>query len=337
MFELLNRAILSLFKTMLELQDVSKMVVEFFSAGNINQFFGSSGAINQLGNIPTMIKSIAYALLGVGFILGLYSMAVRSDTIQAQGVLVPLKFFFKVMIIKILTETIQPLFLTVVRGFASFARQAFTLTGNSNISQNQALISAISNPDGSIKDDIVSNARSLYGFVSMILILVFLFGVIYMMVVHILIGFYLLGVMLDCLLYYFASPIAVASLATEEWSATGKNYLKTILSIGVNLLLIAIAVRLGVWVYSFLFSQNMVTGSTLGKVLFNNLVASPADFVKVLQSSDPKETLLSLGHGDPFVFALKVILNNIILGTIILTFIKKAKSVANTATGGALQ
>ena len=281
---------------MVEMQDVTAKVGGFFTRQNMNMFLSPSGILlsNQtLSGLNNIILAVAYTILAIGFVLGLYSMASKQDAVQAQGIVIPLKFFFRIMIIKILIESVQEMFLSVVSGLASTLKLS-----------------------------------------SIILVLLFALGAIAMLAISLMIGFYILGIMVDCILYYFAAPIAVASISCEQWANTGFTYLKTILSIGLNILLILVATKISSQLFLNVFNV-IESGKGIGNVLFNGLVASPQTFIRVFSSADPAQTMRDLQIGSAFTLSLKVIAGNMLMSLTTLTLFKKSKQVANLATGGA--
>lgn len=331
--KILSRTALSLFIFILQIQDVTGSISVFFSASTINTFFGSgTSAINAFSTIDTVVTATAYSVLAIGFVLGLYSLAVKSDTVQAQGVLIPLKFFFRVMIIKILVDSVQPLFVMIVKAFGNFSSTFIgTGTAGGNSQETEALIQRVY-ANGEFNDKVLSNFNKEIKLGAIVLIMLFLLASAYMIVIGIMIGYYLLGVLFDCVLYYFASPIAVATLAGDEWSHVGKNYLKTIIAIGLNLMLIAFAVKLGIWIFQNAFNTNN-SGTGIG-AMFQNYVMSPNDYITILEQDDVSQAVANSGHHSLFTMSIKVCVQMFLLGTLILTLIKKAKQVANNATGG---
>lgn len=336
MWKMFCEAILSLFKFMIEMQDVTSKVGGFFTRQNMNMFLSPSGTLlsdSTLTELNHIVLAVAYTILAIGFVLGLYSMASKNDTVQAQGIVIPLKFFFKIMIIKMLIESVQEIFLSVVSGFARTVELASFVTTESAFSANTVLAGMLDSKHA-IKEEIIDNMASTLKLSSIILVLLFALGAIAMLAISLMIGFYILGVMVDCVLYYFAAPIAVASLSCEQWANTGFTYLKTILSIGLNIMLILVATKISTQLFLNVFNV-IENGEGIGKVLFSGLVASPQTFIKVFSSDDPAKAMEALQIGSAFTLSLKVIAGSMLMSLTTLTLFKKARQVANLATGGA--
>ncbi|MFN2102934.1 hypothetical protein ABDJ34_08465 [Finegoldia dalianensis] len=337
MWKMFCEAILSLFKFMVEMQDVTAKVGGFFTRQNMNMFLSPSGTIlsdQTLSGLNNIILAVAYTILAIGFVLGLYSMASKHDAVQAQGIVIPLKFFFKIMIIKMLIESVQEIFLSVVSGFAGYVENFSKITTIDHAYSANSVLAGMLDSKHAIKEEIIDNMASTLKLSSIILVLLFALGAIAMLAISLMIGFYILGVMVDCILYYFAAPIAVASISCEQWANTGFTYLKTILSIGLNILLILVAAKISTQLFLNVFNA-IENGSGIGNVLFSGLVASPQTFIKVFSSADPAKTMQSLGIGSAFTLSLKVIAGSMLMSLTTLTLFKKSKQVANLATGGA--
>ncbi|MDU5527234.1 MAG: hypothetical protein E6053_07180 [Finegoldia magna] len=337
MWKMFCEAILSLFRFMVEMQDVTAKVGGFFTRQNMNMFLSPSGILlsNQtLSGLNNIILAVAYTILAIGFVLGLYSMASKQDAVQAQGIVIPLKFFFRIMIIKILIESVQEMFLSVVSGFAGAVEEAAKITTADTAFSANSVLAGMLNSNHTIKDEIIDNMASTLKLSSIILVLLFALGAIAMLAISLMIGFYILGIMVDCILYYFAAPIAVASISCEQWANTGFTYLKTILSIGLNILLILVATKISSQLFLNVFNV-IESGKGIGNVLFNGLVASPQTFIRVFSSADPAQTMRDLQIGSAFTLSLKVIAGNMLMSLTTLTLFKKSKQVANLATGGA--
>lgn len=337
MWKMFCEAILSLFKFMVEMQDVTAKVGGFFTRQNMNMFLSPSGTIlsdQTLSGLNNIILAVAYTILAIGFVLGLYSMASKHDAVQAQGIVIPLKFFFKIMIIKMLIESVQEIFLSVVSGFAGYVENFSKITTIDHAYSANSVLAGMLDSKHAIKEEIIDNMASTLKLSSIILVLLFALGAIAMLAISLMIGFYILGVMVDCILYYFAAPIAVASISCEQWANTGFTYLKTILSIGLNILLILVAAKISTQLFLNVFNV-IENGQGIGKVLFSGLVASPQTFIKVFSSDDPAKTMQALEIGSAFTLSLKVIAGSMLMSLTTLTLFKKAKQVANLATGGA--
>lgn len=211
------------------------------------------------------IKPVSSVVLALFFMLELYNVVIRTDLNGIRGVEIPFKTMFKIAVCKMMIDSSSD----IMKGIYD-AMNGIMINANSISFASSTADLGVDSVEGAVSA-ILGGMPELMIIACQVLIITLLISA-----TSIIVQLILVGRMIEIYVYLAVAPLPMVTLANQDQSSIGKNFLKSFVAVCLQGTLIVIVIKL------FGALMGSIDASSLGVATISGLLWRAAGYCLLL-------------------------------------------------------